>query len=160
MTVEEFVEMFGDVAEHSSWIAERAFGIRPFESRDSMVEAFASTLLGSGQERQLGVLRAHPDLAGRAAMADDLTDDSRREQARAGLDTLTPEEFARFGELNAAYTSRFGFPFIFAVKGATKHQILSAFAERLRHCESRELEAALENVQGIIRFRIEERVGP
>ena len=158
MAASDFAAAFGDVAEHSPWVAERAASARPFAGRDAVAEAFAATLRGAARDEQLAVLRAHPDLAGRAAVAGDLTEDSRREQAGAGLDRLTPAEFERFTALNAAYRERFGIPFIFAVKGATKDMILAAFEERVANGPEAEHETAIDNVCRIMRFRIEDRV--
>ena len=158
MTAADFVAAFGDVAEHSPWVAERAASARPFASRDALVEAFASALRGAARDERLAVLRAHPDLAGRAAIAGDLSEDSRREQAGAGLDRLTPEEFERFTALNSAYRERFGIPFIFAVKGATKDMILAAFEKRSGNAPEAEYGNAVDNVCRIMRFRIEDRV--
>ena len=158
MAVADFTARFGDVAEHSPWVAERAAGARPFADRDAVAQAFAAALRGAARDERLAVLRAHPDLAGRAAVSGDLTEDSRREQAGAGLDWLTPEEFERFTALNAAYRERFGIPFIFAVKGATKELILTAFEERLANGLEEELKNAIDNVCRIMRFRIEDRV--
>ena len=158
MAVPDFTASFGDVAEHSPWVAERAAGARPFADRDAIVDAFAAVLRGAALDEQLAVLRAHPDLAGRAAVSGDLSEDSRREQAGAGLDRLTPEEFERFTALNAAYKERFEIPFIFAVKGASKAMILAAFEERLANGPEEELGNAIDNVCRIMRFRIEDRV--
>ena len=158
MTVSEFTARFGDVAEHSPWVAERAAGARPFADWDAVAQAFAAALRGAARDEQVAVLRAHPDLAGRAAVAGDLSEDSRKEQAGAGLDRLTPEEFERFTALNAAYKERFGIPFIFAVKGATKGMILAAFEERVANGPEAELKNAIDNVCRIMRFRIEDRV--
>ena len=158
MAAAEFTASFGDVAEHSPWVAERAAGARPFADRGAVVAAFAAALRGASHDERLAVLRAHPDLAGRAAIAGDLSEDSRKEQAGAGLDRLTPEEFERFTALNAAYRERFGIPFIFAVKGATKDMILAAFEERSANGREAELANATDNVCRIMRFRIEERV--
>ena len=158
MAVADFAAAFGDVAEHSPWVAERAVGARPFADRAAVAEAFAAALRGAARDAQLAVLRAHPDLAGRAAIAGDLTEDSRREQAGAGLDRLTPEEYARFTALNAAYRERFGIPFIFAVKCATKQMILTAFEERVANGAEAEIGNAIDNVCRIMRFRIEDRV--
>ena len=158
MAAAEFTASFGDVAEHSPWVAERAAGARPFADREAIVEAFTAALGSAAREERLAVLRAHPDLAGRAAIAGDLSEDSRKEQAGAGLDRLTPQEFERFTALNAAYKERFGIPFIFAVKGATKGMILAAFEERSANGREVELENATDNVCRIMRFRIEERV--
>ena len=158
MDVAEFTAAFGDVAEHSPWVAARAAAARPFAGRDAVSEAFAAALRGAAREEQVAVLRAHPDLAGRAAVAGELAEDSRREQAGAGLDRLTPAEFERFTQLNAAYRERFGIPFIFAVKGATKDMILAAFEERIANGPEVEHRNAIDNVCRIMRFRIEDRV--
>jgi len=156
MTAGEFTAAFGDVAEHSPWVARIVSSLRPFASRDALVEAFTGTVRGAAREAQLALIRAHPDLATRAK----LTEDSTREQAGAGLNTLSPEEFARFTGLNDRYKAKFDFPFIFAVKGATKHRILASFAERLNHGTEEEFATALEQVCRIFRFRIEDRVSP
>ena len=155
-----FATRFGDIAEASPWVAEAAFASRPFPDREALVDAFASVVRAAPHERQLALLRAHPDLAGRAAVAGDIADESRREQAGAGLDRLTAEEFARFHDLNARYRERFGFPFIFAVKGAMKEAILAAFEARIDNDADTERATALANVERILRFRIEDRVAP
>lgn len=151
-----FLDRFGDVAEHSPWVAREAFAARPFESREELVEAFSRALRAANRDAQLALIRAHPDLATRAK----LTADSTREQAGAGLDTLTPAEFETFTRLNTAYKARFGFPFIFAVRGATKHMILEAFQARVGHGTEEEFATALEQICRIFRFRIEDRVEP
>ena len=158
MAVSDFTARFGGVAEHSPWIAERAAGARPFADRDGVVAAFAAALRGAARDERLAVLRAHPDLAGRAAVIGALTGTSAAEQAGAGLDRLTPEEFERFNALNAAYRERFGIPFIFAVKGATAAMILAAFEERRANGREVELGNATDHVCRIMRFRIEDRV--
>lgn len=154
MSTENFVAAFGDVAEHSPWVAAEAANQRPFASREAMIDAFTSATMKAGHDAQLALIRAHPDLATRAK----LTEDSGREQKGAGLDTLTAEEFQLFTALNNAYKSRFGFPFIFAVKGATKHQILASFEERVGKGKDEEFGTALAQVCRIFRFRIEDRV--
>lgn len=158
MTEAEFVDAFGGIAEHSPWVAEAAAGHRPFPSRAAMIEAFQNAIGDAGADAQRALLAAHPDLAGRAAVAGDLTDDSRREQAGAGLDRLTSEEFARFTALNTAYREKFGIPFIFAVRGADKHQILAAFEARIHNSADAEFATALSQVCRIVAFRIEDRV--
>jgi 2-oxo-4-hydroxy-4-carboxy-5-ureidoimidazoline decarboxylase len=155
-----FVALFGDVAEHSPWVAERAAHRRPFPDREAMIAAFTDAVLRAPRADQLELIRAHPDLAGRAAIAGDLTADSKREQAGAGLGSLTPEEFARFSDLNSLYKQQNGFPFIFAVKGATKQQILAGFEERVRNDHATEFATAMSQVCRIFRFRIEDRVRP
>ena len=158
--LDDFVVAFGDVAEHSPWVAERAAANRLFADREAMIAAFTDAVLAAGCDEQLALIRAHPDLAGKAAVAGNLTADSRREQAGAGLDSLTAEEFARFTSLNGRYLETFGFPFILAVKGATKGQILEAFEARLGNDPERERRTALEQVARIVRFRLEDRVTP
>jgi len=155
-----FTARFGDVAETSPWVAEAAFASRPFPDREALVEAFAGVVRTAPRAAQLALLRAHPDLAGRAAMAGEVAEESQREQAGAGLDRLTSEEFDRFHDLNTRYRKRFGFPFIFAVKGATKEAILAAFEARIDNDADTERAMALANVERIVRFRIEDRVAP
>ena len=156
MTPAEFIEAFGDVAEHSPWVAREAAAFRPFASREELVEAFAWALRSANRDAQLALIRAHPDLATRAR----LTDDSTREQAGAGLNALTADEFARFTTLNDAYKAKFAFAFIFAVKGATKDMILAAFETRVNNTPEIEFHTALEQISRIFRFRIEDRVAP
>jgi 2-oxo-4-hydroxy-4-carboxy-5-ureidoimidazoline decarboxylase len=156
MSPEAFLAAFGDVAEHSPWVAREASAFRPFRNREDMAVHFERTLRAANRDAQLALVRAHPDLATKAK----LTADSSKEQAGAGLDTLTPEEFASFTDLNTRYKERFGFPFIFAVKGATKHMILDSFERRVNNDREREFVAALEQVCRIFRFRIEDRVSP
>lgn len=156
MTPSAFIEAFGDVAEHSPWVAREAANGRPFASRDAMVRAFETAVRAANRDAQLKLIREHPDLATKAK----LTDDSTKEQAGAGLNTLTAEEFARFTALNEAYKTKFGFPFIFAVKGATKHMILQAFEDRVNNDQETEFAAAIAQVCRIFRFRIEDRVSP
>ena len=160
LDVTVFTARFGDVAEDSPWVAEAAFGGRPFGDREALVEAFTAVVRSAPREAQLALLRAHPDLAGRAAVAGDIAEESRREQSGAGLDRLTTDEHARFQDLNTRYRERFGFPFIFAVKGASKEAILTAFDARIGNDADAELAAALANVERIVRFRIEDRVAP
>jgi OHCU decarboxylase len=160
LAVDAFVARFGDIAEHSPWVAAGAAAARPFADREAMIAAFVATMRAADPAAQLALVRAHPDLAGKAALAGALTDDSRREQAGAGLDTLSVEEFQRFTALNAAYLERFGFPFIFAVKGATKFMILEAFESRIGHDREIEFATALAQIARILRFRLEDRVAP
>lgn len=154
LSADDFATTFGDIAEHSPWVARHAASARPFASRAAMVAAFAESLSAARRESQLALIRAHPDLATKAK----LTADSQREQAGAGLDSLNGEEFARLTHLNELYKSKFDFPFIFAVKGATKRQILESFAERISNTPDDEFDLAIEQVCRIFRLRIEDRV--
>ncbi|UCH25355.1 MAG: 2-oxo-4-hydroxy-4-carboxy-5-ureidoimidazoline decarboxylase [Trueperaceae bacterium] len=153
-----FVALLDGIFEHSPWVAERAYSKRPFHSLEALHQTMVSVVAESGVERQLDLICAHPDLAGKAALAQELTDHSQREQASAGLDRLTPEEYARFHRLNESYRSKFGFPFILAVKGHTKHSILDAFESRLPNDEDAERQCALREIAKIARFRLEERL--
>jgi 2-oxo-4-hydroxy-4-carboxy-5-ureidoimidazoline decarboxylase len=158
MSAADFIGAFGDVAEHSRWVAEAAEKARPFANRDALIAAFLAAIKSAGNERQLAFILAHPDLAGRAAISGNLTEDSRREQAGAGLDQLTPTEFARFHELNSGYRERHGIPFILAVRGATKNDIIAACEARLPNDPDAEFETAIVQVCRIVRFRLEDRV--
>jgi len=153
----DFIASFGGVFEHSPWIAERAFDngriARPLAAGPVHQALCAEFRLGSHDER-LGVLRAHPDLAGKLAIAGDLTEDSKAEQAGAGLDRLSPDEHARFTELNSRYMQGFGFPFIIAVKGHDKDSILAAFEARIGNDPETEFETACAQVERIAGFRI------
>jgi 2-oxo-4-hydroxy-4-carboxy-5-ureidoimidazoline decarboxylase len=145
---------FADIAEHSAWVAQVAFVAKPFATREQMISAFQNAVLNAAHSAQLALIRAHPDLATRAK----LTNDSTREQQGAGLEALTPQEFERFTKLNTAYKIKNNFPFIFAVKGATKHQIIEGFETRLHNSAEAEFKTALAQVCRIIRFRLEDRV--
>ncbi|MEP3280531.1 MAG: 2-oxo-4-hydroxy-4-carboxy-5-ureidoimidazoline decarboxylase [Stappiaceae bacterium] len=158
MSVAEFVATFADVAEHSPWVAEAAARFRPFANRKSVVAGFAQAMLDADPERQLALIRAHPDLAGKAAQRGELAEASRKEQDGAGLDSLTSEEFERFTAFNNKYLSQFGFPFIFAVKGADKHMILEAFQARVTNEPEVEFQTALVQISRIFRFRLEDRI--
>jgi OHCU decarboxylase len=153
----DFVARFGGVFEHSPWIAERAYdagAIAEPLAAQAVHAAMCDVFRKASHAERLGVLRAHPDLAGRLAMADALTADSKAEQAGAGLDRLTPEEHARFTELNTRYMRDFGFPFIIAVKGHDRHSILAAFEERINHPVEEEFEVACGQVERIAGFRL------
>ncbi|KZM49721.1 OHCU decarboxylase [Labrenzia sp. OB1] len=158
MDLKDFVAAFGDVAEHSPWVAEDAFRKAPFADREAVIAAFETAMNAAPADRKIALVRAHPDLAGKAALAGEVAEDSRREQAGAGLNTLSREEFERFTQLNTRYKTRFGFPFIFAVKGANKHMILAAFEDRVSNSSEDELQTALTQVARISRFRLEDRI--
>lgn len=147
-----FVGAIGWVFEHAPWIAERAWLRRPFRSIDHLHGAMVAELTDGSAKEQLALLRAHPDLGSRAAM----TDASSSEQAGAGLDKLSPQEFARLQELNTAYNSKLGFPFIYAVKGSSKHDILKALEVRASAGQEEEFREALRQVSRIARFRLED----
>jgi OHCU decarboxylase len=150
-----FVERFGGLFEHSPWVAAVAWADRPFESREDLLDALTSAMYAAPRERQLELIRAHPDLAGRAAVAGALTPDSRSEQAAAGLDRLTPDEYAAFTRANAAYRERFGFPFVICAREHTKESILRSADERLRNTREEETRVALAEIAKIARLRLE-----
>jgi OHCU decarboxylase len=155
-----FVELFGDVFEHSPWIAETAYanGLTTAQDVAEGLHAAMVPVLGNGtREQKLALIRAHPDLAGRLKLAD-LTADSQNEQASAGLDSLTPEERDFFLAINDRYKAKFGFPFIMAVKGRTKDEILAAFEERLEHDPEQEFDAALVQIELIALLRLKDRL--
>jgi len=154
-----FVEVLGDVFENSPWLVERAAATCPYPSRDALVAKLVEVMNTAAQDEQLALICAHPDLAGKAARAGELTDSSAREQAGAGLDQLTDEEFDRFNRLNGDYQARFGFPFIIAVRDHTKASILAAFEARLNNEAAAEIAEAMRNIARIVSLRIVDTVG-
>ncbi|MCZ8521724.1 MULTISPECIES: 2-oxo-4-hydroxy-4-carboxy-5-ureidoimidazoline decarboxylase [Paenibacillus] len=150
MSLDDFVQSIGWVFEHSPWVAVRAYGSAPFASVEGLHRCMAGVVQRASREEQLELLRAHPDLAGRLQM----TDSSVREQQGAGLTELTAQEYAEFTACNTAYTRRFGFPFILAVRGHNKQSILSSMKERQGNGPEDELETALREVARIARFRL------
>lgn len=151
------LENYSGVYEHSSWVAEAVLrqGLSlSDEPADAIAQRMAAVVEASGSERQLELLRLHPELANRAGIASDLTESSRQEQSSARLDQCTPEEFARFQALNDAYRTKFGFPFIIAVTGLTRTDILDAFEARVKNTEDVEFRTALDEVHKIARIRI------
>jgi len=133
MTAAEFISRLGAIFEHSPWVAERAAGRRPFASVEALHAAMADVVRSASEEERLRLIRAHPELAGKAAVRGELTDESTREQKGAGLDQCNVEEFERMQDLNRRYNETFGFPFVIAVKGHDRHSILRAFAQRLEN---------------------------
>jgi 2-oxo-4-hydroxy-4-carboxy-5-ureidoimidazoline decarboxylase len=146
---EDFIARFGPVYEASPWVAEGVWPDPPAD-RESLAKAMAAVVDAAPRERKLALIRAHPELASRTKMADA----SVKEQAGAGLDQCSPEEFEAFQRLNAAYNARFGFPFIFAVKGATRGDILAAFESRLANDPETEFETAIAQIHRIAGFRL------
>ena len=152
----EFIARYGGVYEHSEWVAELAHGrLRAFTS-DGVRDALAACVDEADREHKLALIRAHPDLAGRAAMQGELTADSTAEQQSAGIDQCTPEEYARFQEFNARYKEKFGFPFVIAVRGKGRVEILAAFERRLENSPQTEFAAALVEIHKIARLRLEQ----
>lgn len=151
-----FVERLGWVFEGSPWIAEAAWQARPFASLAALHRALVDVVHEAGKERQIALIRAHPDLVGRAALTGSLSRESTAEQRAAGLDpgALTDEEIARFTELNAAYRQKFSFPFVICAREHTKATILAAFERRLNHSREEEIAAALGEIARIAWHRL------
>ena len=157
MDVESFTRRFGGVFEHSPWIAERAHALELGPAHDTAIgvhSALCRIFRRASGDEQLGVLTAHPDLAGKLAQARELTEDSTAEQASAGLDALTPSEKAAFTDLNDRYTAKFGFPFIIAVRDHDKAGILAAFQNRVENDRATEFVAACRQVERIALHRL------
>ena len=147
----DFVATLGWIFEDSPWVAGLAFSERPFGDLDALHSAMCGVVRQASRQEQIALLRAHPDLGTKAR----ISDASQGEQAGAGLDCLTPHEFDRLSRLNATYRDRFGIPFLFAVKGSTKHEILRALEHRIESSPEAEFREALRQVERIARFRLE-----
>lgn len=148
---EQFVAAVGWVFEHSPWVAERAWEKRPFADLKQLHGTMTDEVSHATREEQLALLRAHPDLGTRARMSSA----SAGEQADVGLDQLTPDEYQRLHGWNAAYKKKFGFPFLYAVKGSNKYDILRALEQRLQNEPETEFQEALKQVYRIAWFRLE-----
>lgn len=159
---QHFTDALDGVYEHSPWIAERTWAARPFATLAALKHALVLTVRQASRDEQLGLIRAHPELAGKAAIAGDLTAESTSEQARAGLAHCTPEEFARINTLNADYSARFGWPFILAVRGPrgtglTRGQIIAALERRLHHPADVEFAESLRQIHRIAEMRLRDK---
>jgi OHCU decarboxylase len=150
----EFARIVGPVFERSPWIAEATWSRRPFESVEQLRAALCQTVRAAGQEKQLALIRAHPDLVGRAALAGTLTRESTGEQVSAGLNALSPAEIALFQKQNAAYREKFGFPFVICARLNKKEAILAGFERRLKNSPAQEISAALEEIFKIAELRL------
>ena len=154
----EFISRFGSVFERSSWISAGAWERRPFVNLDGMHAAFVRTVHDAPTERRVGLIRAHPDLAGKAALAGELTEESADEQASAGLDRLSREEYERFHRLNTAYREKFGLPYVVCVRDHTRETIFAGAEKRLSNTREEEIEAALYEISRISRLRLEDLI--
>jgi 2-oxo-4-hydroxy-4-carboxy-5-ureidoimidazoline decarboxylase len=151
-----FVEAIGWVFEHSPWVAERAWEQRPFPTIERLHEAMARAVADASTAEQLALLRAHPELGVVRGQSEQISAASRLEQAGAGLDALRGDELERLRALNAAYREKFGFPFLYAVKGSTTRDVLNALERRLTSMRDAEHQEALRQVYRIARFRLED----
>jgi OHCU decarboxylase len=154
-----FTAALGHLFEHLPWVAEQTWPRRPFRDIAQLRAELGRTLQAAPVERQLALIRAHPNLAGRLAQQQKLTEDSRREQAGAGLDRLTPEELAEFQQLNTAYYDKFGFPFVICARLNAKAAILTAMQARLAHDPRTEQVTALAEIEKIAQLRLQDVLG-
>lgn len=160
LSLRAFVDHYGDIYEHSPWVAAAAWQQKLGKEHDApeaLAVLMGKMLQAAPAEQQVAVIQAHPDLAGKAALNGALTQDSAREQAGAGLDQCSKEEFARFEALNAAYQNKFGFPFVVAVKGLDRYAILGAFEDRLANDLATERKTAIEQIIRIACLRLTAR---
>lgn len=155
---DEFVAEFGGLYEHSPWVAEGAEKERPFDDFEAMRRAFERAADGASEKEKLALIRAHPDLAGKAAVAGELTEESSREQTSAGLDLLSEEEFERFTRMNRAYREKFDIPFIVCVREHTKESILENAEARLSNSPGEEIRAALGEIHKIAGLRMRDTI--
>jgi len=152
----EFVDKYGGIYEHSPWVAEEAEAvITDATNMEAIATVMADCVDNASTERQLELIRAHPDLAGKAQIAGELTEDSTSEQASAGLDQCSAEEYERFQALNEAYRDKFDFPFVMAVRNSSRAEILETFGARLGNDPDIEFETALAEIHAIARLRLE-----
>lgn len=151
---EAFTRALGAVFEHSPWVAAGAWLQRPYTSVEALHAAMCGVVRQAGPAAQLALIRAHPQLAGKAAVAGALSADSTREQRGAGLDQCSPEEYLRLTELNARYIARFGFPFILAVRGCTRQGIIANMAARVDNHRQAEMNEALRQIERIAALRL------
>ena len=156
MAQSDFVAALGDVYEHSPWVAEAAWTDRPFESVETLHQRMKQAVDTASRERQLELLRAHPDLGEQTEM----TDSSKQEQAEAGLDQLSKAQYETFDRLNETYRDTFDFPFIMAVKTESPDAIETAMRARIDNSPAREFRTALDEVHTIAKFRLDERIEP
>ena len=156
VSTEDFVARYGAIYEHSPWVAEQAARVvAGADDMELIATVMADCVDNAPREQQLTLIRAHPDLAGKAQIAGELTADSRSEQASAGLDQCSADEYARFQTLNRDYHEKFDFPFVMAVRDSSRAQILDAFERRLQNDRDTEFETALAEIHRIARLRLE-----
>ncbi|WP_078412119.1 2-oxo-4-hydroxy-4-carboxy-5-ureidoimidazoline decarboxylase [Priestia abyssalis] len=154
ISLSEFVETLKDIFEHSPWVIQRAGEFRPFVSREALYEKMVAVVQAASEEEKLNLIQAHPHLGTRKPM----TSFSVSEQKGAGLNQLSEAEYELLLEMNKEYVQRFGFPFILAVRGKNKDEILQAMNERLKNSKEQEFNQALSEIYQIVRFRIEDQI--
>jgi len=153
-----FTSVIGPVFEHSPWIAEATWSKKPFANVEQLHHELCETVKNSSEDKQLALVRAHPDLVGRLALAGELTKESTGEQASAGLDKLSPEEVTLFQKNNMAYKEKFGFPFIICARLNKKEAILAGFERRLKNSREQEIQAALVEIFKIAELRLRDLI--
>ena len=155
-TREQFVARYGGVYERSAWVAEETYDLgADVSDATHLAEIFAHCVDEAPFDRKLTLIRAHPGLAGKAAVAGELTSESTEEQSSVGIDRCTAEEYAEFQSLNSKYKEKFGFPFVIAVRNSNRSDILRTFAERLENDKESELATAITEIHKIARMRLE-----
>jgi 2-oxo-4-hydroxy-4-carboxy-5-ureidoimidazoline decarboxylase len=158
LPAETFVTVLAGIFEHSPWVPEAAAQQRPFASIDALHRTMSGIVEAAGEDKQLALINAHPELAGKAAVRGELTAESTREQSGAGLNLCTQEEFDKLQGLNAAYRKKFGFPFILAVRGYDRHGIIANFEKRVDNSRADELRESLDQIYRIARFRLDDLI--
>lgn len=158
LPVDEFTEALGAIFEHSPWVAEQAAAQRPFADVNALHAAMVGVIEAAGAAAQVALIRAHPELGGKLAVRGELTAESTQEQAGAGLNQCSPEEFATFTELNRRYGEKFGFPFILAVRGHNRQSIISEFTRRIELSLEAEQAESLRQIYRIGLFRLQDLV--
>ena len=153
---EDFVCVIGPVFEDSPWIADATWSKRPFKSVDQLHSALCKTVQAAEEAKQINLIRAHPDLVGRAAQSGTLTPASTSEQASAGLNKLTVKEIAQFQKYNQSYRDKFGFPFVVCARLNKKDAILNSFEPRLKHSQEEEIKTALAEIEKIAYLRLQD----
>ena len=158
ISADAFVAALSGIFEHSPWVAEVAAAKRPFASIDELHRTMSNAVETAGDTKQLALINAHPELAGKAAVRGELTEESTREQSGAGLAQCTQEEFDKLQRLNTEYRAKFGFPFILAVRGYDRHGIIANFESRVNHDREQELRTSLDMIYRIARFRLDDLI--
>lgn len=154
----DFVNTLSDIFEHSPWVAELAYSQRPYDSIDSLLTEMKNIVMQSSHQKQLTLICNHPELAGREAQKNALTDHSKQEQASAGLDHCSPAELHKLRALNKQYNEKFGFPFIIAVRNLSRYDIFEAIQKRLQNTQPCEFDNAIQQINRIAEFRIHQTV--
>lgn len=158
LSQQAFIACLSDIYEHSSWVAECVSSQHPFPDVASLANAMQACVQSADRPAQLKLIRAHPELAGKLAIKGDLTSASLSEQATAGLNDCTPKEFTRLVELNRTYQAKFDFPFIVAVRGMRRADIIAAMEKRVMNTLEQEISTALNEIGRIANFRLNDRL--